>query len=172
MGQARGPRERAAGTPGSRPLDPARGVLAGFLAWLFPGAGHFFLGARREAVVYLVLVLGSLGLGLGLGGNLAMVDPRLPVLSGMHVFSNLGLGPMEPLIRTALYGSPAYVRHGEAPPALGPPPVTRRWKRSFSTWSGYGNGYLTLAGLMNLLVILDAWDIGSGRKRHPREDGT
>ncbi len=171
MGGARGARVQQAGTPGTRSLDPGRGLLAALLAWLFPGAGHFFLGARREGAVYLALVLGALGLGVGLGGNLAMVDPRLPVLSGLHVFSNLGLGPMEPLLRTTLYGAPTYVRHGEAPPALGPAPVTRRWRRSFARWSAYGNGYMTLAGLMNLLVILDAWDIGSGRKPHPGKKG-
>ncbi len=143
----------------------ARGLLAGFVAWLLPGAGHFMLGQRARAAVFFVLVSACIGLGLLYDGNLALHDKiRAPWLSRLQVASNLAMGPIEPVIRRSIYGELIYsrVETGERP---GPVAQEVRKQRFFKTWSGYGTAYFYLAGLMNILLILDAWDLSIGRRR-------
>ncbi|UCF66191.1 MAG: hypothetical protein JSV80_10350 [Acidobacteriota bacterium] len=148
------------------PIRRRRGLLAMALAWLFPGAGHWYVGARHRAFVFAALVLLTVGLGLACDGNLAVVDgARAPVLTTLQAAGNLALGPVDPLLRTGLYGMPIY-RAG--PQARMSEPRTRalehRRERSFRLFSAYGSAYLIAAGLMNLLLILDAWDLAIGRK--------
>jgi len=144
-----------------------RGLLAGFVGWLVPGAGHLLLGCRRRALVFFGLVTLSVVLGVVFDGNLAVADPRAPVLTRLQVAADLALGPAEPILRTALYGTPVYSRSGLESarfPRASREALERRQRRFFRRWSNYGTAYLLAACLMNLLVILDAWDIGIGRK--------
>lgn len=143
-----------------------RGLTAAVLAWVFPGAGHWFVGARVRAGVFAGLVLLTVALGVVCDGNLAVIDDRAPVLSRLQVLSNLALGPVEPALRWSFYGQLVY-RGGEAITTLDADSqraLQRRRERTFRTFSAYGSTYLTAAGLMNLLLLFDAWDIGIGRK--------
>ncbi len=143
-----------------------RGVTAAILAWVFPGAGHWYVGARGRAAIFSVLVLLTVVLGVLCDGNLAVTDDRAPVLSRLQVLSNLALGPMEPALRWSFYGRLVY-KGGEAITTMDPASqqaLQRRRERTFRAFSGYGSTYLMAAGLMNLLLLLDAWDIGIGRK--------
>ncbi|MBL7224073.1 MAG: hypothetical protein ISS72_09475 [Candidatus Brocadiae bacterium] len=47
------------------PRDPARTLL---LAWLFPGAGHWYTGRRTRALFYALTVVGVFAAGLCMGG--------------------------------------------------------------------------------------------------------
>jgi hypothetical protein len=49
--------------------------LAAALAWLFPGAGHLFLGHTRRAILICAGILGLFGSGLFIGG-ISCVDRR------------------------------------------------------------------------------------------------
>jgi hypothetical protein len=144
-----------------------RGLRAALFAWLFPGAGHLALGARRRAGAFLAIIVLTVTLGIVCDGNLAVVDAeRAPVLSALQVAGNLALGPVEPLLRAALYGSPVYRESGavrNATPGRRAA-LERRSERSFRRFSQYGSAYLMAAGLMNMLLILDAWDLGIRRK--------
>ena len=146
----------------------ARGLLVALAAWVLPGAGHWLAGARIRALAFFAIVAGSAGLGLAFDGNLAVVDARAPFLTRLQVVANLALGPAEPLLRTSLYGAPVYANTLHSPqrpkPAVRKALETRidRFQRRFS---GYGSTYLLVASLMNILLILDAWDLSIGRKR-------
>ncbi len=60
------------GDPGSPPpFQP----LAAILAWVVPGAGHFYLGHKRRAVLIFAGVLGLFASGLFIGG-IGSVDRR------------------------------------------------------------------------------------------------
>src|SRR5436305_3395081 len=52
------------------PSIVANPLLAAFLAWLVPGAGHLFLKRGRRALLFFVLVLAALVIGCRLDGNL------------------------------------------------------------------------------------------------------
>lgn len=50
-------------------------VLAGILAWIVPGAGHWYLGRRVRAVILFAVIQGLFWTGVALGG-IFTVNPR------------------------------------------------------------------------------------------------
>jgi TM2 domain-containing membrane protein YozV len=64
-------------TPPSGPEQPAPHFqpLAAVLAWLVPGAGHFYLGHTRRAILIAEGILGLFSAGLFIGG-ISCVDRR------------------------------------------------------------------------------------------------
>ena len=121
----------------------SRRWIALVLAWLFPGLGHFFLGRRKEALVYAAVVTATFVLGLSFQGRLYSIEPGQP-LSILATFAVSGTGLLN-LAARLLSDNP-----GGAVLAV--------------TYE-YGCAYLLTAGLMNLLLMLDAWDIASGKKQ-------
>jgi hypothetical protein len=115
--------------------------LAAALAWLVPGAGHLYLGRRARGVAYLLLVAASLFVGCSLHGRLWSPSPGEP-LSMLATLGSMGMGAIYFVLRYAL---------GYAGDILSP---------GFE----YGSAFVLTAGLMNLLLVLDAWDIAQGKK--------
>ncbi len=87
------------------------------------------------------------------------------MLSALQVVSNLALGPLEPIVRVSLYGELVYSDPAPLSARPATPSLQRRLERSKGPFSLYGSTYLLTAGLLNALLIFDAWDIGIGRKR-------
>ena len=110
-------------------------------AWAIPGAGHFWLGRVQKGVVFLVALTTMFGLGLLLQGRLFPFDMSEPLVA-LAAFANAGLGL--PWIAGRAFG-------------LGNGIVT-------AVTYEYGNTFVIVAGLLNFLVMLDAYDIGAGRK--------
>ncbi len=127
---------------GARPAsEPGTLVLLCVAAWAIPGAGHFWLGRVQKGVVFLVALTTMFGLGLLLQGRLFPFDLSEPLVA-LAAFANAGLGL--PWIAGHAFG-------------LGNGIVT-------AVTYEYGNTFLIVAGLLNFLVMLDAYDIGAGRK--------
>jgi len=145
-------------------------TLACIFAWLLPGAGHLYLGKKVRALVFFSLVTLSFILGIALHGRFSVVDGRQPLLSELQVVACLGSGPMEIAARTILYGAPVYKLPESDSTELGetrrPRTIVGKTLRSRTEAhdSAYGTAYLWTAGLMNLLLILDVFDIGIRRK--------
>jgi hypothetical protein len=137
-----------------------RALLSCALAWLLPGAGHFFLGRRRRGLAFLGIVLATYLLGLGLDGRAYLADREHP-LTALATFANVGVGPLDLLQRHATYDR--FVWQLPAGPAQEPLLAAMR-TRIRSQYSDYGSAFLLTAGLMNLLLILDAYDVAVGRK--------
>lgn len=125
------------------PPVPARSPgVACILAWLLPGAGHLYLGRRAKGLIF----LGVLGILFVLG-----------VL--MHSRLQLYLGFEDPL---AFLFSVAQM-------AVGLPYFEGR---ALGFEDGdvkavtfeYGNTFTAVAGLLNILIVLDAYDTAVGRK--------
>ena len=148
------PREHTADDP----KQMQRTVVAVVAAWLVPGLGHVLLGKVSRGLLFAALIWGSFGLGLAHDGRLALQDSRQPFLTTLQIVANLGVGPADVAARLAVYGAPVY----KMPPA-GPRAEIFR-ERARSPLSIYGTAYLWTAGLMNLLLLFDVWDIGRGRK--------
>ena len=142
-----------------------RTIVAVAAAWLVPGLGHLVLGRLQRGLIFAAIIWGSFGLGLAHEGRLALRDPRQPFLSTLQLVANLGVGPADLVARLAVYGQPAYsmLRQSDRPDGQRPAEIFR--ERARSGVSIYGTAYLWTAGLMNLLLLFDVWDIGRRRRR-------
>ncbi len=112
-----------------------RTALAGFLAWLLPGAGHLYLGERHRGVIFLVVIAATFWGGVAMGGVTDTLDPHkqtawfmAQISTGAHALAALGCKQVIEVSR------PAY------------------------SWQARDVAvvYSGVAGLLNLLVILDA----------------
>jgi len=128
--------------------DSARSYTAALLAWVFPGLGHLFLGRRAKGLVLMGCLLALFVLGVGMDSRLQLhlgLDDPLAVL-----FSVAQMGVGAPYVLARLLGYEAGL-------------VT-------SPNYEYGNTFTAVAGLLNVLVILDALDTARGvRHRAPAE---
>lgn len=140
-------------------------ILAVLSGWLVPGLGHVLLRRVRRGAFFAALVLGSFALGMAHEGRVALRDDRqAPFLSALQVVANAGVGLADVVARLRVYGTVAY--------SLPHDPAARAYEaqlrilrdRTKSIASIYGTAYLWTAGLMNLLLLFDVWDIGRGRK--------
>jgi hypothetical protein len=162
---------KQAETPsGDAPSAPAdlRTVATIAAAWAVPGLGHVLLGRVRRGLLFAGLILGSYGLGLAHDGRLALRDGDQPFLTTMQVIANVGIGPADLIARLTVYGEPAYTvrwlnpRNQAIPEHKGRLEIFR--EQASSPLSNYGTAYLWTAGLMNLLLLFDVWDIVRRRK--------
>ncbi len=153
------------GASGRVPNDvsSARTAAALALGWLVPGAGHAVLGRLRRGIIFFVLIMGSFGLGLAHEGRLALYSSRDAFLTGLQLVANVGVGPVDAVARISVYGEPAYVVPETSQPGYKERMDTFR-RRQRSALSAYGTAYLWSAGLMNLLLLMDVWDIAKRRK--------
>jgi hypothetical protein len=116
-------------------------VLLCLASWAIPGAGHLWQGRRQKGVVFLIALPLMFVLGLALRGRLFPFDLSEPLV-GLAAFADLGIG-IPYFIASALGLGIGDVRA-----------VTYE----------YGNAFLIVAGLLNLLVVIDAYDVALGRK--------
>jgi hypothetical protein len=120
---------------------PANAYLAAVLGWLVPGTGHFLLGRVKRGAFYLAVVGSCVAIGLALHGNLYRVIGGQP-LTILATLGSMGMGLPYFILRLGLgYEGVATAASYE-----------------------YGTAFLLTAGVMNLLLVIDAWDIALGRK--------
>lgn len=117
-----------------------RTVVACLLAWLVPGGGHLYLKRWRRALLFFCGVLVLFFLGLHMNGKLFSLESGF--FGFLRFFADAAIGLPYMLGKLLGWG------HGNIR-ALG---------------YEYGNTYLYTAGLINSLLVLDAFDIAQGRK--------
>ncbi len=120
---------------------PARAVVAPLAGWLVPGAGHLMLGRTGRAAFFFVIVLLTAWIGWQLEGKLFVPVGDQP-LSMLGTIGSMAMGIPYFVLRYVMeyQGNLASARYE------------------------YGSAFLLTAGLMNFMVVLDAWDIGRGAK--------
>ena len=111
------------------------------LAWLVPGLGHMLLGRRLRAGVFFTVVVVAFLLGITLDGELILPHAGDP-LSYLAAIASVGNGVLFFVARAV---------------GLGQGVVT-------SPAFEFGNTFLLTAGMMNMLLVLDVHDIGTGKK--------
>jgi hypothetical protein len=141
-----------------------RTLLALVAAWAVPGLGHVLLGRVRRGVLFAVILLACLGLGLAHDGRLALRDERQPFLSTLQVIANVGIGPADLLARLYVYDELVYSMPKGIQSGVENQHSRIFRERTRSAVAIYGTAYLWTAGLMNLLLLFDVWDIGMARK--------
>ena len=127
--------------PPAPPVYPGNAVVAVLSAWLVPGLGHFYLGRRLRGLAFFVLVLAAILIGCRLEGNLYQVVSGQP-LTILATLASMGMGFAYFLLRYFFHYQGNIIGAGYE----------------------YGTAFLLTAGLMNLLLVLDAWDIVRGKK--------
>ena len=110
-------------------------------AWAVPGAGHLWLGRAQKGLIFLVTLPLMFAVGLWLEGRVFPFELGQPLVA-LAAFADIGVGV------------PYFVAKGMG---IG---AGRVIAQSFE----YGNAFLIVAGLLNMLVVLDAFDVAEGRK--------
>jgi hypothetical protein len=119
----------------------ANPVLVSLAAWAVPGAGHLWFGHRFKGLVFLVTLPLMFAVGLWLNGRLFPFELSQPLVA-LAALADVGVG-LTYVVAKAL--------------GLGRGDVV-------AITYEYGNAFLIVAGLLNILVVIDAWDIALGRK--------
>lgn len=109
--------------------------------WLIPGLSHILLGRWVRGLIFAACVVLMFALGLGMHGRLFDLVMEEP----LQIFA---------FIANAGVGLP-YIIAEQMGKGLG--------TMSATTYD-YGTTYLWVAGLLNYLIVLDAFDIAQGRK--------
>ncbi len=183
-------------------IDLRNRALAALLAWLIPGAGHFYQGRNAKGGLYMACILTTYIVGFAIGGAHVVYASWIPGDRRWHYACQLGVGlPAFPAMVEGLRMKRAterdsnyagsedeYQTRPDWSPLLGgwmaPPrrPVHEQKADEISAWyarkgAGYemGTWYTMIAGLLNILVIYDAYSGPlsipiSGRKKKPDDD--
>jgi hypothetical protein len=123
------------------PLMKSKGVLAMILGWAVPGLGHAIQRKYVRAALFFVSIFAMTGLGLAMGGRVYPFQTENP-LTILAFFADVGNGIFYVLARYLHWGVGSLER---------------------ATFE-FGTAYIAGAGLLNFLVALDAFDIGTGKK--------
>jgi hypothetical protein len=115
-------------------------VLVCAAAWIVPGLGHLWLG-RRKGLIFLVVLPLMFAFGLALRGRIFPVEISQPLVA-LAALANMGIGLPYFVARGLGYGA------GEV----------------IAVTYEYGNTFLIVSGLLNTLVVIDAFDVSMGRK--------
>jgi len=129
-----------------QPLPPLQvWALPVLAAWVIPGGGHFLLGKRGRGLLILLSVSFMFFFGLAMGG--AMFKPEKGDL--LTTLINYG-GFVGDVASGALYLVATMLGYDQ-PDAAG-------------HVHDYGTKFLVTAGLLNILAMVDAFEIAAKRK--------
>ena len=159
-------------------VDLRNRYLAAFLAWLVPGAGHYYQRRYSKATLFFICIMTTWILGFALGGGHVVYASWQPGDRRWHYFLQAGVGvaALPALVQgdrmrrhtiDSRFGPPHTQSDYEplwggfmAPPQR---PVYEDRTDEVSAWyavygAGYemGTWYTMIAGLLNILVVYDA----------------
>ena len=128
-------------TTADRAQPAATAYLICAAAWLLPGLGHLWLGRRQKGITFLIALTLMFAFGLWLEGALFPFQLSEPLVA-LGALADLGIGLPYFIARATGVGGGEVVA------------ITYE----------YGNTFVIVAGLLNMLVVLDVFDIAKGRK--------
>jgi TM2 domain-containing membrane protein YozV len=121
--------------------SPALGISAALAGWAIPGLGHLLLRQWGKAAVYFLCVGGLACAGLAMRGGVFGGNPS-DLFDRLGFFADLGTGAFYFLAHTIQSAGPD-VAHASG---------------------DYGTRMFATAGMLNLLTVLEAYEIGRGRR--------
>ncbi len=122
-------------------VETRRLVTLCVAAWLIPGLGHWLLKKKVRAAILFFAIAGMFAFGILMQGqSFALASPSY--LERLGYLGELCSGLAMPFVKFFGYsdGNPFFVS------------------------ADYGTAYLVTAGMLNLLAILDVYDIALKRK--------
>jgi len=138
-------------TASSSPLQPANPPLSAaflpvFAAWMIPGGGHFLLKKTGRGALILGSVLLMFLFGLFMRGMMFTPEKGVDYLTSLINYGgfvcNLAAGALYVLASIFGYNQPDMA--GDV--------------------HDYGTKFLVTAGLLNILAMVDTWEIATGKK--------
>lgn len=130
--------------PSAPPLKSP--LLIILVAWLLPGAGHFWLGRRNRGLIVFGVVLLCFLLGVAMNGPFFTPGTNGDILSRFIQYAgfigDLSSGLFYLVASFAGYGPPDQPGHA----------------------ADYGAKFLVGAGVLNVLAIVDAYEIATRQK--------
>ncbi len=153
------------------PLDLKDPFVAAFLAWLIPGLGHLYQGRTGKGLLYMVCILGTFSYGLfALGEGRAVYASWNPDPPRLAYLCQVGVGlPALPAVVQAMRtraNKPQLWGRLMAPPRYHQMPGDANADNlslhelhvRLHRYLELATVYTMIAGLLNLLVIYDAWE--------------
>lgn len=127
----------------SAPATPERRPALGLCvaAWCVPGLGHALIGKPGKGIVLLVVLTALCVTGLAFGGRVFPLAGAEPLV-WLAAAAEWGLGVPRLIVAIGGWGEGTVVA---------------------ATYE-FGNTFLISAGLLNVLAVLDVYDIAVGRK--------
>jgi hypothetical protein len=119
-----------------------RTLTALLLALLLPGAGHFFLRRAGRGAAFFVIIISLFVIGLSIDGRL--YTPEGGLLNQLATLASAGIGL--PYFVARQYGALGNIR---------------------SITFEYGTTFTLTAGLMNLLLLTDVYDLAESEEALP-----
>jgi hypothetical protein len=142
--------------------------LAALWAWLIPGAGHLYQRRYAKGLLFMVCILGTYFFGLAIGDGKVVYasfrrpDVRYPYLCQLGV----GLPALPALVqRQRVIGSDppreplwnGFMAPPRQPVIEQEPDQLADWHKELKAYFELGTLYTMIAGLLNILVIYDAY---------------
>jgi hypothetical protein len=165
-------------------VDLRNPVVAAVLAWAWPGAGHLYQRRYVKGTLFMVCILGTFFFGLAIAHGRSVYSSFTPQDRRWQYVCQFGVGTPSLL---ALVQRQRVIIRGEEPLFNGfmapPHPVDPEhhdeladWHREYHRYLDLGTLYTMIAGLLNALVIFDAFAGPMGvpadeRKRNPSPNG-
>ena len=155
-------------TPDGIEIDLRDPMVAGILAWIWPGAGHIYQRRYAKGVLFMVCILGTFFFGLVLGEGKVVYAAQFSKEQGVQgIQGYLSRWPFAMQIGVGLPATPAVVqtliaKRGGEPILFGwmASPETRdqlnQWNKDLGTRYDLALLYTVIAGLLNWLAIYDA----------------
>lgn len=128
----------------SAPIRPP--VITCIIAWLVPGAGHLYVGKRIRAAIVFCTVAICFAIGLLMSGPFFSPSSTGDLLSRVIQYG----GFLGDLANGIFYLAAAWLGYN--------PPVTAGHN------ADYGSKFLVCAGLLNILSMVDAYEIATRQK--------
>lgn len=119
----------------------AMGVAAAIAGWIVPGLGHLLLRRWSKAVVYFICVGGLALAGLAMRGGV-FASGAEDMFDRLGFFADLGAGGFY-FLAHSFQTAGSDVAHATG---------------------DYGTRMFATAGMINLLTVLEAYEIGCGRR--------
>jgi hypothetical protein len=162
-------------------------ILAGFWAWLWPGAGHLYQGRYAKGLLFMVCILGTYFFGLAITGGHVVYASWTATDKRLYYVCQIGVGlpalpalvqsyrvlvarpPLEPLFGGIMAPprQPVLQNHPDAKAA---------WYEKYGFRWDMGELYTMVAGLLNVLAIFDAVagpvlpSAGEGKKKKDEKE--
>ncbi|MGL4943548.1 MAG: DUF6677 family protein [Thermoguttaceae bacterium] len=145
-------------------------TFAALLAWLIPGAGHFYQRRFAKATIFFICIISIWVIGIVLGSSHEVGIARTVYCSwrdgDRRLYfipqAGLGLSAVPAVIQSYLCDNanmPSPLGRFMAPPLLGrsgAAPTGDEIVRKLNIWYDLGTLFTVVAGLMNLLAVFDA----------------